>query len=210
MIWKIAAGIAGGAVALTLATGYLQGVPATASAQQTTPTPAQPAKPARPAKPGTPRGGFGIFGSARLLLKAALSVTGLTAEQLRTELAAGKSLAQIAQEKGKSADDIVKAARTEYETALKQAVTDGRLTQAQADARLAVFDTDAAQVISRTNLQFGPAQRGGKTGPQRGPAGAQRRHRLTHRRWPRDLPAPHHRARTGTANPPAHASDPPA
>src|SRR5262245_16290763 len=174
MFWKIAAAVAGGAVALTLASGYIHVAPATASAQQTTPTPAQSARPTRPGTAGTPRGGFGIFGSEHLLLRGAVSVTGLTAEQLRTELAAGKSLAQIAQEKGKTGDDIIKAARTEYETALKQAVTDGRLSQPQVTARLAVFDADAAQLINSTSMKFGSRPGGSKGGAQRGPGGMQR------------------------------------
>jgi hypothetical protein len=90
-------------------------------------------------------------GSAALI-SATASVTGLTAEQVRTELGAGKSLAQIAQAKGKAAADVIAAARTTYQTTLSQAVTNGRLTQAQADAALARFDQTAPQIMADTTL----------------------------------------------------------
>jgi hypothetical protein len=81
-----------------------------------------------------------------------LHVTGLTLAQVRTELAAGKSLSQIAQANGKTANEVIQAARTEYQNALSQSVTNGRLTQAQADATLAAFDQSAQQVVDDTTL----------------------------------------------------------
>ena len=71
---------------------------------------------------------------------------------MATELRAGKSLAQIAQAAGKTADDVIKAARADYQTALSQSVTNGRITQAQADAALAQFDQNAPQIVNNTTL----------------------------------------------------------
>ena len=79
-------------------------------------------------------------------------MTGLTEQEVATELQGGKSLAQIAESKGKTADEVIAAARTQLEDQLKQAVADGRLTQAQADAKLQQFDQTAAQVVSDTTL----------------------------------------------------------
>jgi flagellar hook-basal body complex protein FliE len=69
-----------------------------------------------------------------------------------TQLQSGQSLAQIAESKGKTADEVIAAARTQLEEMLKQAVTDGRITQAQADAKLAAFDQSASQIMSDTTL----------------------------------------------------------
>ena len=93
------------------------------------------------------------------LIGATASITGLTTQEVVTDLQSGKSLAQIAEGKGKTADDIIKAARTQLDTRLKQGVTDGRLTQAQADAKLQQFDQTASQVVSDTTL--GQRLRGG-------------------------------------------------
>jgi hypothetical protein len=49
--------------------------------------------------------------AASLLIKATSDVTGLTPKEITTELKAGKSLAQIAQSKGKTADDILAKAK---------------------------------------------------------------------------------------------------
>jgi hypothetical protein len=74
---------------------------------------------------------------------------GLTREQLRTELANGKSLAQVAQAKGKSVDGLVTAMVAPAKAALAKAVANGRLTQARADAILARLTEGAKKVVQR-------------------------------------------------------------
>ncbi|HEU5100521.1 MAG TPA: hypothetical protein VFU22_15940 [Roseiflexaceae bacterium] len=147
------AGLAGAALALTLSTGDIFAAPAAA---------VQPpaAYAVGPLHGGGQRGR--PHGGAMQLVSATASVTGLTAEQVRTELTAGKSLAQIAQANGKTADQVIAAARASYQTALSQAVTNGRLTQAQADAALARFDQSAPQVMNDTTLgqRRGPGKPG--------------------------------------------------
>src|SRR5829696_3222318 len=89
-----------------------------------------------------PRGGFGGFGRHDLFgphgprgphvvfagLDAAASYLGLTEEQLRAELAAGKTLAQVAKDKGKSVDGLVDAMVAHAEADIAAAVAAGRLT----------------------------------------------------------------------------------
>jgi hypothetical protein len=87
----------------------------------------------------------------RQLIAATADVTGLQAKDVRQALSS-KSLAQIAQEHGKTGDDIVKAARTKLQDRLKQAVANGRLTQDRADAALAQFDQSASKVVADTSL----------------------------------------------------------
>ena len=81
-------------------------------------------------------GGFGFhhgpFGHF-LQLDAAASYLGLTETQLRDELGKGKTLAQIAKDRGKSVDGLIDAMTAEVKRHLDRAVDAGRLTRAQAD-----------------------------------------------------------------------------
>lgn len=73
--------------------------------------------------------GFGASGAAATYL-------GLSKDELRSQLADGKSLAEIAKSKGKSVDGLVTALLADTKTRLDAAVKAGRLTQAQADQML--------------------------------------------------------------------------
>jgi hypothetical protein len=120
-------------------------VPAVAQAQAT-PGQAAPDAPA----PGGPAMPFmrGWHAHGRLsLLAAAAEVTGLSPTELRAELAAGKTLAQVAEAEGKTADDVVAAARRTLETHLDQAVASGRLSAERAEAKLKAFDAAAPEAV---------------------------------------------------------------
>jgi len=106
-------------------------------------------------------GGFGklgVFpgpGHLKLFrgLDAAASYLGVTREQLRAELAGGKTLAQVAADKGKSVDGLVDAIVAETKKKVAAAVAAGDLTQADADRVL----TDLEQrVTHRVNGVGGP------------------------------------------------------
>jgi hypothetical protein len=94
---------------------------------------------------------------------------GMTEADLRTELQAGKSVADVASAKGVSLDAIVNAIIAAQTTSLSQAVTGGRITQAQADALLANLKVtlpgqlQTKQVAGLEGSGFGG--RGGKGGP---------------------------------------------
>ena len=72
--------------------------------------------------------GFGHFGAR---LDAAASYLGLTPAALRTQLESGKSLAQVARDRGKSVDGLVDALVADARQKLDEAVAAGRLTKAQ-------------------------------------------------------------------------------
>ena len=72
-----------------------------------------------------------------LELEAAADYLGVTQAQLRTDLAGGKTLAQIAKDRGKSVDGLIDSMTTEAKSHLADAVASGRITQAQADSILA-------------------------------------------------------------------------
>src|SRR5436309_9448233 len=75
-----------------------------------------------------PRGGPpGHFGD----LSTAASYLGLTAAELDTQLESGKSLAQVAKDRGKSVDGLIQALVDQATKKLDDAVAAGRLTKAQ-------------------------------------------------------------------------------
>jgi hypothetical protein len=127
--WLIVAGVGLTAILLVLA------VAVPTLAQNPTPTPSTPA---------TPKGwfgwgrGFGMRGgNSWQSFDAVAKVLGLTPEQLFSELHSGKTLEDIAKEKGvdmQKVYDAVNASQTEaMKAAIEQAVTDGKLTREQAD-----------------------------------------------------------------------------
>lgn len=110
-------------------------------------------------KGGRGKGGFGIKGVAPLsVIAPALNMT--TAE-LRTELQAGKSIADVAGEKGVSLDAVSDAVVKHYTDQLTQAVTNGRLTQAQADALIATLKENLPELLAlkgMPGLRWGPGK----------------------------------------------------
>lgn len=105
------------------------------------------------------RGPGGIGHSASLTTIA--ETLNMTEADLRTAIQAGQTVADLATEKGIALQTIVDALLAEHKSLLAQAVTDGRLTQEQADARLAELATQLPTQLSTT---FTPGGRGGERG----------------------------------------------
>ena len=103
------------------------------------------------------RGGIG-HGASLATIADALN---MTEADLQSALQAGKTVADLATEKGVALQTIVDALLAEQKTLLAQAVTDGRLTQEQADAKLAEL---ATQWPTQLSTAFTPGQRGGDRG----------------------------------------------
>lgn len=89
-------------------------------------------------------GGFGPGAS----LSTIATTLGVTESDLSTALQAGKSVADVATEKGIDLNKVVDALVAEQTTALQQAVTDGRLTQEQADQHLALLKANLPHLLS--------------------------------------------------------------
>lgn len=81
-------------------------------------------------------------------LAAAATALGTSEADLRTALHGGRTLAQVAKDKGVAVDTLVGALVDAEKTRTAKQVTDGRLTQAQADQRLEGL---AARVTERVN-----------------------------------------------------------
>jgi len=99
--------------------------------------------------------GFGHEGFGKL--DAAASYLGLTDAQLRTELDGGKTLSQVAKDRGKSVDGLVTALVADLKAHLDADVASGRITKAQEDTFLA----DAKQRIKDFVNGKAPAGRPG-------------------------------------------------
>lgn len=92
--------------------------------------------------------GHGAIGS----LDAAGDYLGLTEAQVRANLESGKSLAQVARDRGKSVDGLVDALVAAAKEKLDAAVSAGRLTRAQADERLEDLNDRIAELVNATGL----------------------------------------------------------
>lgn len=100
--------------------------------------------------PGGGRGqGFG-FGPDGSLLSVAAEELGIEQADLVTELQAGKTIADVAEEKGVELSAIVDAFAALHSENLANAVTNGWLTQEQADARLELLKTDLTARLSQS------------------------------------------------------------
>jgi len=95
-------------------------------------------------------------------MSAIAQTLGMTQTELMTAMREGKTIAELAQEKGVSTDAIVNAIVAAEKERLDQAVADGKLTQAQADAVLNVTRAMAPSYLEGAGKfgKFGPGIRG--------------------------------------------------
>jgi hypothetical protein len=90
--------------------------------------------------PGQGRGGPGLATAAQAL--------GIDASDLRTQLQAGKTIAQVASANGVDLQKVIDAIVAGEKTHLAEAVADGSLTQAQADERSANATERATNMVN--------------------------------------------------------------
>jgi hypothetical protein len=113
------------------------GISSIAAAQTATP-------PNTPTIPQTHGRGFGPGLHNQAALDAAAKALGMTSDELSAQLWGGKTLSQLADEKGVDIATVQKAVQdamlAETKAAIQQAVTDGKLTQDKADWLLQGLD----------------------------------------------------------------------
>jgi hypothetical protein len=85
------------------------------------------------ARPEGGPGGPGGPGGRGPGLDAAAKALGIDASELRTDLQSGKTIADVAKDKGVDVQTVIAALVTDMQSHLADAVSNGRLTQAQAD-----------------------------------------------------------------------------
>jgi hypothetical protein len=155
--------------------GYQKFIDALAKRLNTTPAALETAIGQARTDAGLPAGGKEFGGGRRGErhgfgggLGGVATAIGITPEQLRTELP-GKSLAQVAQAHGKSANDVVTALKTQMYQRIDQAVTAGKLTADQATQRKAQVDQRIDQQVNQVLPQRGPGGPG-RRGAEENPA----------------------------------------
>jgi lipoate-protein ligase A len=99
-------------------------------------------------------------------LETVAKVLGVTAEELKTELAT-KSLADVAAAKGVDITKVIDALVAEFKAHLDEEVASGEHTQAEADAKLAEFKTRVTDMVNNVRPAGGPEGRGHR-GPGKG------------------------------------------
>jgi hypothetical protein len=94
-------------------------------------------------------GHVGVFAS----LDEAAGYLGLTEAQLRTELEGGKSLAQVARDKGKSVDGLVDTLVAAAKKKLDEAVSAGRITKTQENEMLSGLKSRIGNLVNATGIE---------------------------------------------------------
>ena len=88
---------------------------------------------------------------------------GLTRDELKAELVAGKTISEVAVEQGVATDAVVDAVVAIRAEKLYQAVEDGRITQEQADEHLARIESKITERLDQT-WPFGEGRHKGMRG----------------------------------------------
>jgi polyhydroxyalkanoate synthesis regulator phasin len=105
----------------------------------------------------------GHHGGDRIGLETAADALGLTEAELRTALESdGTSLADVAQAQGVDVGTLVDALVQAQQDRIAQAVEDGRLTQAEADQRLADLEARVTERVNSDDPVRGHHGRGGQ------------------------------------------------
>jgi uncharacterized protein (DUF433 family) len=119
--------------------------------------------------PGGPRGPRGAHGDV------VAEALGMTVEELHEALKDGQTIAELAEAKGVALEDIADAVVAAQTERLQQAVENGRLTQEEADERIAQMEENILEHLeSGEPGPGGPRDSGGPGGCECGGPGGMR------------------------------------
>lgn len=90
----------------------------------------------------------------------AAKALGMTEAELKTELQAGKSIADVAKAKNVDLDTVIAALTAAFKAHLDEEVASGEHTQAEADAKLAEFKTRLDDMVNGVRPAGGKGGRG--------------------------------------------------
>ena len=96
---------------------------------------------------------------------AIASILKLTEAELKTQVESGKTLAQIATTQGVSVQSVINVLVTDMQAHIAQEVASGKITQAQADTKLADVTAKATERVNNVRPARGEGMRGGPKGP---------------------------------------------
>ncbi len=95
-------------------------------------------------------------------LEAAATALGIEPSELMTQLRDGKTIAQVAADKGVDVQTVIDAMVADLSTHLDEEVAEGDLTQEEADARKAEATERITEMVNNGMPAGGPMGRGGK------------------------------------------------
>lgn len=96
--------------------------------------------------------GNGFATTGGNLLDTLAKLLGMTPSDIQTERIQGKSMVQIAEEKGVTEEKLMEEALAARKAQIDQLVKDGKITQAQADYMLTQMETRMKANLERTTL----------------------------------------------------------
>ena len=99
---------------------------------------------------------------------AVASVLGLTTSELRTQLDAGKTIAQVATTQGVDVQKVIDTIVSEMKAHLAAEVVSGEHTQAEVDAKLADLDAIVTEMVNKVRPAHPANGRGGRHGHEGG------------------------------------------
>ena len=114
-------------------------------------------------------GGRGGHGGGWFGGEAAATALGISVDDLRTELRAGKSIAQVAEEKGVAIDTVIAAIVAERTERIVAKVTAGDLSREEADEKLADLTERVTERVNATPPTRGEHRGGGAPDGPDGP-----------------------------------------
>ena len=93
-------------------------------------------------------------------LAEAAKALGMTEAELKTELEAGKSIADVAKAKSIDLDEVIAKLTAAFKAHLDEEVASGEMTQAQADTKLAGVTAKATERVNSVRPARGEGSRG--------------------------------------------------
>lgn len=120
------------------------------------------------AAPEHPRGAHGRGGAG---LEAAAEAIGVEPSELLEALRGGSTIAEVAGEHGVEVQSVIDAMVAEATEKLDAAVAEGRITQEQADERLADLTDRVTERVNNAAPEGGPGPHGHRPGPEGGAPG---------------------------------------
>jgi uncharacterized protein (DUF433 family) len=125
-----------------------------------------------PGDHGRPGGRGGQRGPRGQHLDVIAEVLGMTTDEVRESVSGGQTIAELAEAQGVPLQDVADALVAAKAEQLQQAVEDGRLTQEEADERLAHMEENVLERLeSGERGPGGPRGTGGPGGPGRKESG---------------------------------------
>lgn len=104
---------------------------------------------------GMHKGGRGgMMGGGREVMDSVLTELGITADEAKTAFESGKTLQQLAEEKGKTSDELKALLKTKLEANINQELADGKIDETRKAKMLENIDNMIERMITNNHERF--------------------------------------------------------